>query len=303
MRLRIISLSLLLHLGVAVAFSLSATLLWKKKDLIMPPPVAVEIITVADKTQTDRKQRQKPTRDTKTQSKQAAKKVDKARQAKKRPPKAATNKNKSAKAPIRKKPDEDVKKSKHDPVVATRPALKPPKKTPKKQPRKPKPAQEEEFTSVLKNLAEDQKKTEQHKILKAPTNPNKDRKDFLNQLDLNKPKDRVVGYNLPLGDRVTVSEMDMLRRQLERCWTIPIGARDAENLAIDIFMVVNPDRTVHHAKIVDQRRYKRDHFYRAAADSALRAVHHPECRPLDLPERKYALWKEIVVTFNPKEMF
>ena len=300
MRLRTISLSLLLHIGVAVAFSISATWLWKKKEVVIPPPVSVEILTIADKTQTDRKTTKKPTRDKKTQQKKAAKKQ--AKEESKRPAKAATNKSKTAKTPVLKKPDEPPKKTKKDPVVATKASNKPEAKKIKKQDKKPPPKQEEEFTSVLRNLAEDQKKTEQHKILKAPKNPKKERRDFLSQLDLDKDN-KLAGHNVPLGDALTISEVDLLRRQLEQCWSIPIGARDADNLAIDIFMVVNRDRTVHHAKIVDQGRYKRDPFYRAAADSALRAVHHPDCRPLDLPDQKYAMWKEIVITFDPKQMF
>jgi hypothetical protein len=59
---------------------------------------------------------------------------------------------------------------------------------------------------------------------------------------------------------------------------------------------------VQDAQIVDTMRYNSDTYYRAAADSALRAVRNPQCNPLDLPPQKYELWKTIVVTFDPRKM-
>jgi hypothetical protein len=48
-------------------------------------------------------------------------------------------------------------------------------------------------------------------------------------------------------------------------------------------------------------RYNSDTFYRAAADSAVRATH--ECSPLkNLPPDKYGSWKEMELTFNPADM-
>ena len=54
---------------------------------------------------------------------------------------------------------------------------------------------------------------------------------------------------------------------------------------------------------MDQGRYNRDSFFRAAADSARRAVFHPHCNPLALPLDKYDIWKTIIIRFNPREMF
>jgi hypothetical protein len=100
-----------------------------------------------------------------------------------------------------------------------------------------------------------------------------------------------------------LSDMDALRHQLARCWNVPSGAVDAENLIVDVRVVVRPDRTVESATIVDQGRYGRDAFYQAAADSARRAVLNPACSPLDLPPDQYDTWKNMVVRFNPREMF
>lgn len=49
-------------------------------------------------------------------------------------------------------------------------------------------------------------------------------------------------------------------------------------------------------------RYMGDSYFRAAADSVLRAIRNPRCNPLELPADKYDLWKEMTVTFDPREM-
>ena len=123
-----------------------------------------------------------------------------------------------------------------------------------------------------------------------------------------KPDKKVVKKAEPapprpsLDQRLTISELDAIRRQIEACWSIPAGARDAENLIVDISVVMNPDGTVQRAEIVDRSRLTGDPFYRAAAESALRAVLHPRCSPLRLPPQKYQQWRRFTLSFNPKEL-
>ena len=100
-----------------------------------------------------------------------------------------------------------------------------------------------------------------------------------------------------------MSEIDALRRQLEGCWYIPTGARDVETMVVEIEMDINPDRTLRRAVILDQNRYNRDSFFRAVADSVVRAVRHPACSPFDLPPAKYDDWKRTTINFNAKDMF
>lgn len=111
------------------------------------------------------------------------------------------------------------------------------------------------------------------------------------------------GDKASLGESLTMSERDALRRQLEGCWNVPFGARDAESLRVEILLTVNPDRTLKEAKVVDKARYKSDTMFRAAADSALRAVRNPLCMPYDLPHDKAEVWKQVTVTFDPTQMF
>ncbi len=104
-----------------------------------------------------------------------------------------------------------------------------------------------------------------------------------------------------VSENLSISEQDALRRQIEQCWNPPVGARDAQNLIVEIHIDVNPDRTVQHAEVVDQSRMN-DPYFRAAAESALRAVYNPHCSPLLLPADKYEQWKVIEFNFDPRDM-
>jgi outer membrane biosynthesis protein TonB len=106
----------------------------------------------------------------------------------------------------------------------------------------------------------------------------------------------------PLGGQLTASELDLIRQQIARCWNVPAGARDARDLVVEIRVVVDRDGTVQQATIVDQGRFGSDPFFRAAAESARRAFFNPQCRPLHLPAEKYAIWKDLVVDFSPKDI-
>jgi len=106
----------------------------------------------------------------------------------------------------------------------------------------------------------------------------------------------------PLGSELSASERDLIIQQIERCWVVPAGARDADNLIIEIKAVVNPDGTVRQATIIDSGRYAADAFFRAAADSAKRAVLNPQCSPLHVPPDKYEAWHNLDLFFNPKDV-
>jgi hypothetical protein len=99
-----------------------------------------------------------------------------------------------------------------------------------------------------------------------------------------------------------VSEEDALRRQIAQCWNVPAGAKDIDKMVVEIYIAVNPDRSVKEVLIMDQARLATDKFFRAVAESAMRAVQNPRCSPLALPPDKYNDWKEIIFTFNPKDM-
>ncbi len=100
---------------------------------------------------------------------------------------------------------------------------------------------------------------------------------------------------------MTMSEIDAIRYQIQQCWTIPAGARDAENLVVRIRVFLNTDGSLAKAPEIVGTGQGNDPFYRTAAESARRAVQ--KCAPLKgLPADKYARWRELTLTFNPRDM-
>ena len=135
----------------------------------------------------------------------------------------------------------------------------------------------------------------------------KNLQDAKPQVDESLPESKEAAPPTPspeatLGTEMTMTEYDALSQQLARCWSIQAGARYAEDMVVKVRMTVSPDRRVLSAVIQDQWRYGQDSYFRAAADSAIRAVHSPQCETLQLPPDKYDQWKDMVVTFDPTEM-
>jgi outer membrane biosynthesis protein TonB len=186
------------------------------------------------------------------------------------------------------------------PNLAPQPA--PPVKEP------PKPEKIEKPTPPVQQVDENAPPKKEKKVVKKEEPkkqpaPPKDFSSVLKQLDVsNKPPPPVqqAAQQAPLGEKMTMSEADALRSQLEQCWDVPIGAKDVENMTVDIAMVINQDRTLREAHIVDAGRYNSDSTFQALADSALRAVQR--CSPFDVPPDKYDTWNTTTVTFNPKDM-
>ena len=93
-----------------------------------------------------------------------------------------------------------------------------------------------------------------------------------------------------------------LRKQMAACWFTAIGSKDVEEIIVEIRLLVSKNREVISATIVDQWRYRQDSRFRKAADSTLQAFKQPECKTLNLEPDKYEMWKDMVVTFDPREM-
>lgn len=202
---------------------------------------------------------------------------------------------------------------KSDPEVAVLPPEPKPKAkpTPKPEPKaKPKPKQRlakvkprrkpkppDAFRSVLKTV-------EKLKIRLKPKEkkPEKKKESFEQMKQMVQALSSPTVKHNPLRP-LAISEIDLIRQQIRECWNLPAGAKDAENLSIEIGMAMNPDATVREARILDQGRLQNDPFYRAAAESALRAVLNPRCNPLKLPLEKYNQWRKMVLIFDPRDMF
>ncbi len=190
-----------------------------------------------------------------------------------------------------------------EPAPVPIPVEKPPEKPDPVRPArpKPKPPPEEDFVeSMMKAIEPLEDKTPR----KTPDKTETD--DLLGDLAALLSSDdppRVEAQQAPiLGNKLTVSEIDAVRRQIEPCWNVQIGARNPEELVVDVKLYMNRDGSVRKAEVVNSGRMRTDAFFRAAAESAQRAVQNKRCTPLKLPRDKYDRWRTLVLRFDPSKM-
>jgi len=155
---------------------------------------------------------------------------------------------------------------------------------PKPQPPKPKPDEARQFDALLKDLAKNDP------TRSMPERPRQDRAARQSSQPI-----------APLGAQLTASELDLVKEQIEQCWNIPAGARDAQDLRPEFRVAMNSDGTVRTASLLNQAQLD-DPVFRAAADAAYRALKNPACQPLKLPRDKYDQWQTFTITFDPKDV-
>ena len=101
------------------------------------------------------------------------------------------------------------------------------------------------------------------------------------------------------GAKLSQSELDALRGQIAKCWNVPAGVEDAQNLRVTVKMKLSPSGEIEGAPEVSGG--GSSGIERAAVESARRAV--LRCAPYNLPQEKYETWADVVVNFDPSEMF
>lgn len=208
------------------------------------------------------------------------------------------------------KPEEKkTEQKKPSPPVKTADSTPPP-------PPEPSPAEKEkEKAEELKKIKEEEKKKKKEKekkeaddlaaVLKAVKKTaqaeKKDPKKEDKKEDTSPSKAISNQYNPNLP--MSMSEKDAIMSQIAKCWTVPAGAKDAQNLVITLNAEYNVDGSLVRVEIAgtDKLRAAADSFFRSAADSAVRAV--KQCSPLkDLPPGKYDTWHFMELRFDPKYM-
>ena len=109
-----------------------------------------------------------------------------------------------------------------------------------------------------------------------------------------------LGYANATAARLSQSEIDALRRRLSECWSPPVGAANAPNLKVVFRVLFNRDGTVaaQPAMVAGTA----SPFGPAMAESAKRAI--LTCQPFKmLRADTYDQWKDIEITFDPRDMF
>ena len=102
------------------------------------------------------------------------------------------------------------------------------------------------------------------------------------------------------GATLSQNEMDALRQKLGGCWSIPAGVDDAATLKVSVkFQLDRSGMLQGRPQVVAGGAASGPG--RTAAESAVRAVQ--KCAPFNLPAEKYDTWAEVVVNFDPSDMF
>jgi outer membrane biosynthesis protein TonB len=155
---------------------------------------------------------------------------------------------------------------------------------------KPSKKTDQALASILKNLLPKTSAAPESKPQESATKPSDA-----------KPSRRQGHTSSRLSDRDTVRLQDAIRQQLMPCWNPPAGAKDARDLVVTVDVSISKEGMITRAEIVRDARLS-DTFYRAAAESARRATRNPRCQPLKLPLEHYEDWKDVTLTFDPKNL-
>ena len=106
----------------------------------------------------------------------------------------------------------------------------------------------------------------------------------------------------PTGQAATLSqnELDALRNRLRQCWNVPVGLAEARDLIVTVRIQFNKDGSLSaEPRLMNQVSHP---AFTAASESALRAIR--SCAPYSfLPVAKYEAWKDVIIDFDPRDMF
>jgi outer membrane biosynthesis protein TonB len=190
-----------------------------------------------------------------------------------------------------------------EPVKAPEPPPPLPKPEPVKQPEpqqvqrpappapKPKPAPPpDQLASLLKDLKQEKAKVESQQPKQVTLQPP--------QPATTSPAPQVASID---QRRDAAQLARMVSDQISPCWNLPAGARDARDMRVGIRITLNPDGSLRGLPAMqDQSRMGSDGVFRAFGESAIRALQ--QCSPLKLPSDKYALWQDMIVNFDPRDL-
>lgn len=100
--------------------------------------------------------------------------------------------------------------------------------------------------------------------------------------------------------KLSQSEIDALRARLRECWNPPVGAANVENLYVIFRVLFRRDGSIQENPVLVQG--PATQFGPVLAESAKRAL--LQCQPYTMlkPEH-YDQWKDMQITFDPRDMF
>jgi outer membrane biosynthesis protein TonB len=273
--------SIVLHSGIIL---LLTTNLKSCSDVEKPQEIAVQIMPMSTT-------ENKPTEEPKPETPKVEEPKEEPKEEPPLPPKIEEKKPPQEVREEPKKAPEIVEKPKPTPDIKEKPkpVEKPDLIEKPKLKEKPKPDKKEEEDKETKNKKES--------LLK---DLDKNKKEVQKSRDGAEPTKQSEGAADTPPDAGLVNEiMAKIQDQVTSKWSIPIGAKDVENMDVVLLITMASDGTVMNVEIVDKSRYNSDALYKVATDSAVRAV--KEASPIQgLPTEKHKYWKEVEFTFSPK---
>jgi len=211
-------------------------------------------------------------------------------------PKPQAVKEKTAKAP--EKTASIDKKADDAPKPEKKAAAKKPQAKPSERARKPEPPVEKAEAESPKP-SKSKKQAFDTDNIAALLNKIPDASDEPKPQELAEETKRVHGQTTGTDMTMSVNELDALRARISDCWTPPPGGLGADAIVVKIRLKLNKDGTLEGYPTVTNQ--GSSPFFQAAADSAVRAVY--QCQPYALPVAKYALWRDMILNFDPSLMY
>ncbi len=93
----------------------------------------------------------------------------------------------------------------------------------------------------------------------------------------------------------------IIQSKMATCWRLEPGARNADDLIVVVRVWLNPNGSVRDVKIIDEGLGQTNRYYQTAAENARRAI--LRCQPFELPTKRYEIWRDMVLRFDPRQMF
>ncbi|MGH6825169.1 cell envelope integrity protein TolA [Methyloceanibacter sp.] len=113
------------------------------------------------------------------------------------------------------------------------------------------------------------------------------------------PRKKVKGQSSGTQVTMAVNEIDALRAKIAQCWNPPPGGLGADAIVVKLRLQLNEDGSlIGYPSVANSGGSP---FFQAAADSAVRAVY--QCQPYELPAEKYAVWRDMILNFDPRQMY
>jgi colicin import membrane protein len=108
-----------------------------------------------------------------------------------------------------------------------------------------------------------------------------------------------LGTPKGVAAQISMSELDALRQRLAQLWTPPAGAKDPQEIVVQVRIMLKPDGTLAAPPMATNS--GKSALFMAARDSAMRAVLRGQPYDMLKPEH-YEQWKDIEITFDPRDM-